>query len=124
MRTPLSCCIIAMDEEDRIEACLDSVAFCDEIVLVDSHSTDRTADIAAARGGARARARLAGPRRAEEFAIRQGAARLGSLCVDADERVTRELRAEIEAPARARLPGLRGLALPTPRELPSAPGCR
>src|SRR6185369_11779774 len=46
----LSACIIAMDEEDRLEACLASLAFCDEIVVVDSHSKDGTRAIAAARG--------------------------------------------------------------------------
>ena len=49
-RPPLSACIIAMDEEDRLGACLASLAFCDEIVVVDSHSSDGTRELAAARG--------------------------------------------------------------------------
>ena len=48
-RAPISACIISFQEEDRIEACLASVAFCDEIVVVDSHSSDRTRELAAAR---------------------------------------------------------------------------
>lgn len=45
-RRPLSAVIIAQDEEARIEACLRSLAFADEIVVVDSGSTDRTVEIA------------------------------------------------------------------------------
>src|SRR3546814_11351228 len=39
-RTPLSACIIAFNEADRIGDCLASLAFCDEIVVVDSGSVD------------------------------------------------------------------------------------
>ena len=46
----LSACIITFNEADRIEACLRSVAFCDEIVVVDSHSSDATRELAAALG--------------------------------------------------------------------------
>ena len=47
---PLSACIIAMNEEDRIGDCLRSLDFCDELVVVDSHSTDRTREVAAELG--------------------------------------------------------------------------
>jgi glycosyltransferase involved in cell wall biosynthesis len=46
----LSACIIAFNEADRIGDCLASLAFCDEIVVVDSFSTDATVDIARAAG--------------------------------------------------------------------------
>lgn len=95
-RAPLSCCIIAMDEEDRIEACLASVAFCDEIVLVDSHSKDRTRELAAARGARVLERDWPGHVAQKEFAIR-AATHDWVLCVDADERVSDELRTEIEA---------------------------
>ena len=39
-----------MNEEDRIGDCLASLAFCDEIVVIDSHSRDRTRDIAREHG--------------------------------------------------------------------------
>jgi len=42
---PLSVAIVCQDEEDRIEDCLESVSFADEIVVVDSGSTDRTLEI-------------------------------------------------------------------------------
>ena len=95
-RAALSCCIIAMDEEDRIEECLASVAFCDEIVLVDSHSKDRTRDLARARGARVIERDWPGHVAQKEFAVR-AAANDWVLCVDADERVSAELRAEIEA---------------------------
>ena len=44
--TPLSVCIITYNEEENLPRCLASVAFADEIVVVDSQSTDRTVDIA------------------------------------------------------------------------------
>src|SRR5256885_13231136 len=42
--------IITFNEADRIEACLRSVAFCDETIVVDAHSTDGTRELAAALG--------------------------------------------------------------------------
>ncbi len=44
-RDKLSVCITACDEEDKIRDCLRSVAWADEIVVVDSYSRDRTMDI-------------------------------------------------------------------------------
>jgi GTP pyrophosphokinase len=40
-RPRVSAAIICRDEEDRLAACLDSVAWCDEIVVVDSGSSIR-----------------------------------------------------------------------------------
>ena len=45
MREKISACIIAFNEERKIRRCLQSVAWCDEIVVVDSFSTDRTVEI-------------------------------------------------------------------------------
>lgn len=92
----LSCCIIAMDEEERLPACLDSVAFCDEIVVVDSHSRDRTRELAAARGARVIERDWPGHVAQKEFAVR-AASHDWVLCVDADERITPALRTEIEA---------------------------
>ncbi len=45
---PISVCIIAKNEESRIEKCLASIKPCGfEIVVVDTGSTDRTKEIAA-----------------------------------------------------------------------------
>jgi GT2 family glycosyltransferase len=47
----LSICLIVKDEEDMLEACLDSVAeVADEVVVYDTGSTDRTVEIARAAG--------------------------------------------------------------------------
>ena len=45
-RPRISACIIAFNEAGRIGDCLASLAFCDEIVVVDSYSTDATVAIA------------------------------------------------------------------------------
>lgn len=45
MNNKISVCIICKNEEDKIEACLKSVIWADEIVVVDSGSTDATLDI-------------------------------------------------------------------------------
>jgi len=42
--------ILTKNEDANIAACLDSVAWCDDVVVLDSHSTDRTREMAAARG--------------------------------------------------------------------------
>ena len=38
--------VIAKNEENRLADCLDSLSFCDEIIVVDNGSEDRTVDIA------------------------------------------------------------------------------
>lgn len=45
-KVPLSVAIITKDEERNLPDCLRSVSFADDIVVVDSHSADRTVDIA------------------------------------------------------------------------------
>lgn len=45
-KMPLSVAIITKNEEKRLPACLKSISFADEIVIVDSGSTDRTQEIA------------------------------------------------------------------------------
>jgi glycosyltransferase involved in cell wall biosynthesis len=49
-RLPLSVLILTKNEERRLPACLQSVAACDDVVVLDSGSTDRTAEIACAAG--------------------------------------------------------------------------
>src|ERR1700755_3103275 len=92
----LSACIITYNEADRIEACLRSVSFCDEIIVVDSHSTDATREIARSLGARVIERDWPGYRSQKQFAV-DNAVHDWVLCLDADERVTRELRVEIEA---------------------------
>lgn len=94
-RIGLSACIISFNEADRIEACLRSVGFCDEVILVDSHSTDGTRERAAALGARVIERDWPGYRSQKQFAV-EAASHDWVLCLDADERVTRQLRTEIE----------------------------
>ena len=41
----ISACVICYNEENKIRRCLESLTWCDEIVVVDSFSTDRTVEI-------------------------------------------------------------------------------
>ena len=45
MREKISACITAFNEEKKIRRCLASVSWADEIVVVDSFSTDNTVDV-------------------------------------------------------------------------------
>lgn len=105
-RPRISACIIAFNEAGRISDCLASLAFCDEIVVVDSHSTDDTVAIADARGARVLQRTFEGFRSQKAFAVAQ-ARHDWVLCLDADERVSPELRAAIEA---AREGGFAGMA--------------
>ena len=91
----LAVSILTHNEERHIAACIERVAFADEILVIDDHSTDRTAELARA-AGARVIARaLAGDFAAQRnFALTQTDADW-VLYVDADERVQPETEAEI-----------------------------
>ena len=97
-RTPakISACVITLNEADRIEACLRSLAFCDDIVVVDSGSTDATRELAAALGARVVERAFDGYRSQKDFAVRS-ARHDWVLCLDADERATAQLQASIEA---------------------------
>jgi glycosyltransferase involved in cell wall biosynthesis len=84
MKLPLSLVVITHDEEKNIERCLKSVPFAQEIVVLDSESSDRTCEIAKAHGAKvfREKFRGFGPqkRRAVELASQDWV-----LSLDADE---------------------------------------
>jgi glycosyltransferase involved in cell wall biosynthesis len=92
----LSACIISYNEGDRIEACIRSLSFCEEIILVDSHSTDDTRQKAASLGARVIERDWPGYRSQKQFAV-DSAQNDWVLCLDADERVSDTLRQEIEA---------------------------
>ncbi|PTL58463.1 glycosyltransferase family 2 protein [Paraconexibacter algicola] len=95
-RRRLSACLITQDEEERLPAALASLAFCDEIVVVDSGSTDRTVELARAAGATVVHNPWPGFARQRNVALRHAT---GDWVVeiDADERVTPELAAELRA---------------------------
>ena len=45
MRERISACVLTFNEERKIRRCLESLTWCDEIIVVDSFSTDRTPEI-------------------------------------------------------------------------------
>jgi glycosyltransferase involved in cell wall biosynthesis len=94
---PLSAVIITLDEEQNLPGALESVAFCDEVLVVDWGSTDGTRAIAAAAG---ARVVEGGPWPgfvAGRNTALDAASHDWVLALDADERVTQALRDEIQA---------------------------
>lgn len=107
----VSAVLIALDEEARLERALASVAFCDEIVVVDAGSTDRTREIATA-AGARVVVNAPFPGFAAQRRFATAQARHDwVLAVDADEVVDAALRAEIQALLRSE-PACAGYAIP------------
>jgi hypothetical protein len=44
-RAPISACVIVFNEERKIRRCLESLTWCEEIVVLDSFSTDHTVEI-------------------------------------------------------------------------------
>ena len=91
----ISCFIICLNEEKNLRRCLESVSWCNEVVIVDSGSTDQTLEIAKEFAGKVVYNKWQG-------FVKQKALGL-SLCqeewalnLDADEVVSPELRKEIE----------------------------
>jgi len=96
-RTPISGCVICYQEADRIADCVRSLSFCDEVVVVDSGSTDGTRAIAAELGArVVVNAPFPGHREQKQFAIEQ-CRHDYVFCLDADERCTEALRALVSS---------------------------
>lgn len=91
----LSAIILTRNEERNIKECLASVSFADEMLVVDSGSTDRTATIAKEHGARVIAHPFVDFAAQRNFAMSQA---LGDwvLFIDADERVTPELAEEIK----------------------------
>jgi len=93
-RLPLSAVIITLNAASSLASCLDALDFCDEILVVDSGSTDHTAAIALARGARVMHQDWLGYGPQKQFAVDK-ACHDWVLCIDADERVSPALRAAI-----------------------------
>lgn len=87
----ISALIIAFNEEYHIGECIDSVAFADEIIVVDSYSTDHTAEIVKEKGATHILHKWEGFAKQREFGIRMCNGEW-IIMVDADERITDELK--------------------------------
>ncbi|KAB2922789.1 MAG: glycosyltransferase family 2 protein [Bacteroidetes bacterium] len=90
----LSVAVITKNEEANIARCLESVRWADELVVVDSGSTDRTAELARSFGARVIVREWEGFSKQKEFALRS-ASHGWVLSLDADEEVTPELREEL-----------------------------
>jgi glycosyltransferase involved in cell wall biosynthesis len=95
-RPRLSVIVPTFNEEATLRDCLDSVRFADEILVVDSYSSDATLSIAREHGARVLQHEYVYSARQKNWAIPQ-AAHEWVLLVDSDERVTSELREEILA---------------------------
>ena len=91
----ISVCIVCRNEADKLPACLESVAWADEIVVMDLSSSDGSAAVAAAHGARviqRAPHPIVEPLRNELAAVARGE---WVLALDPDERVSPGLAARL-----------------------------
>ncbi len=91
----LSAVIITYNEERKLAECLQSISFSDEIIVVDSHSSDRTKEIAE-RANVRFYTRIFDHFSAQKNYAMNLTRGEWILSIDADERVTKELELEIK----------------------------
>jgi glycosyltransferase involved in cell wall biosynthesis len=91
----ITACLITKDEEERLPAALASVAFCDQIVVVDSGSTDRTREIAREAGALVIENPWPGYAAQRNVALGHATSDW-VLEIDADESLTPELQEEIK----------------------------
>jgi len=91
----LSVVIITLNEEKNVRACLESVKWADEIIVMDSFSQDKTVEIAKQYTSKVYQHKFLGDGPMKNFGIEK-ASNNWILVMDADERVSPELRTEIE----------------------------
>jgi glycosyltransferase involved in cell wall biosynthesis len=106
----LSVTVIAWNEEERLRACLESVAWADEIIVVDAESTDKTVQCAREFTDKIWVRAWPGFAAQKNFALEQATGEW-VLSLDADERVTPELRDRIGRIVRANAPA-NGYSIP------------
>ncbi|MCO6478351.1 MAG: glycosyltransferase family 2 protein [Phaeodactylibacter sp.] len=91
----LSVIITTFNEEPNIQGVLESVSWADEVIVVDSFSTDRTVEIARQYTRRVMQREYTGPAEQKNWAIPQ-ASHEWILLLDADERVPEKLKLEIQ----------------------------
>ena len=109
MAVPVTATVITFNEAANIQAALESLSWADEIIVVDSESTDDTVAIARKFTDKVIVRPWPGYIAQKNFAAEQ-AAHDWIFSLDADERVTPELAAEIKALVGARTDGRRAIA--------------
>jgi glycosyltransferase involved in cell wall biosynthesis len=93
-RQPLSVVIITLNAATQLEACLESARFAEEIIVVDSGSTDGTQALAERHGALVVQQDWLGFGPQKQFAV-EAAKHDWVLCLDADERVSPALQESI-----------------------------
>ena len=97
----ISVLILTLNEEINIADCLDSVAWADDVLVLDSGSDDRTVEIAEAKGARTMHREFDTFARQRNYGLEEGNLRHDwVLHLDADERVTPELRDVLQKKAR------------------------
>jgi glycosyltransferase involved in cell wall biosynthesis len=109
-RPPVSGVVICLNEADGIARCLESLRWCDEIVVVDSGSTDGTREIARRFSERVIEQPFLGYVRQKNFALEQ-AKHDWVVCLDADEALDGRLCAEIPAAIAAAREAVAGFEL-------------
>lgn len=109
--SPISVVIIAKNEEKNIRACLESVRWVSEIVVVDDDSADRTREIATELGAKVCQRAMDVEGRHRNFAYAQ-ATQEWILSLDADERVSDALAAELKQIVKQNDPEISGCGIP------------
>ena len=110
-RRPISCCIVCLNEEHAIRRCLESVKWCDEIVVVDSFSTDKTIEICQEYSAHIIQRAWPGYVEQKRFALAQ-ASHEWILNIDADEEVSPLLQNEIQVVLQQDDPAVDGFYIP------------
>ena len=91
----ISVILITLNEEDKLAGCLESVSWADEVVLVDSGSTDRTMEIAREKGAKVFERKFDNFSSQKNFAVEKAGGEW-ILSLDADEKVSARLFGEIK----------------------------
>jgi glycosyltransferase involved in cell wall biosynthesis len=94
----ISILILTYNEEVNLPQCLESVSWSDDVLVLDSFSTDRTMKIATAHGAKVLQNRFSSFAEQRNFGLAQGSFKYDwVLHLDADEMVTSELKDEMLA---------------------------
>ena len=97
----ISVLILTKNEEGDLPGCLDAIAWCDDIHVLDSESTDRTQEIARTRGAHVTTRPFDSYARQRNAALTLPFRHPWLLVLDADERPTPELSEELQKAVRA-----------------------
>ena len=94
-KAKLSVYILAYNEEEKISDCVKSATWADEVVVIDSHSTDKTAEIAKSLGAKVVQVDFEGFGKIRMSGV-EHTQFPWILSIDADERFTEQARREVE----------------------------